>query len=119
MDITSCRRRGRPRQVPVDEEATFAPQIPHSQEEPQVPQGFSIPPMPQPDFFPPMTPKAYQAYANFWYAQVQAGKDNFLCRPQRPSHSLRHIRGSNYLSWLKRLDCWVVRYFLGQLRQLW
>ena len=28
--------------------------------------------MPQPGFFPPMTPKAYQTYMNFWYAQTQA-----------------------------------------------
>ena len=28
--------------------------------------------MPQPGFFSPMTLKAYQAYANFWYAQAQA-----------------------------------------------
>ena len=72
MDIPPPRGRGRPRRVPMDEEATSAPQVPHSQEEPQallgfeqVLQGFPVPPIPQPSFFPPMTPEAYQAYANF------------------------------------------------------
>ena len=69
MDIPPCRRHGRPRQVPVDEESTFALQVPPGFE-PQVSQGFPVPPIPQLDLFPPMTLKAYQAYANFWYAQA-------------------------------------------------
>ena len=28
-----------------------------------------------------MTPKACQAYANFWYAQAQAGQEQFLVSP--------------------------------------
>ena len=83
MNIPPRRGRGRPRRKSVeglDEEATSTPQISQSQNEPQVPpefepqalQRFPAPPMPQPGFFPPMTPEAYQAYANFWYAQAQA-----------------------------------------------
>ena len=79
MDIPLRRGRGRPRRVPVDEEATSTHQVPQSQNEPQVPpgfepqasQGFPTPSMPQPRFFPPMTPETYQTYANFWYAQAQ------------------------------------------------
>ena len=83
MNIPPHRERGRPRRVSVeeiDEEATSTPQVSQSQNEPQVPPGFEpqtsqefpAPLMPQPGFFPPMTPEAYQAYANFWYAQAQA-----------------------------------------------
>ena len=83
MNIPPRRGRGHPGQASVeglDEEVTSTPQISQSQNEPQIPpgfepqapQGFPTPPMPQPGFFPPMTSEAYQAYANFWYAQAQA-----------------------------------------------
>ena len=77
MNIPPCRGCSRPRQIPTDEEAAFTPQAPHSQKGPQVPLEFEVPPMPQPDFFPPLTTKACQAYANFWYAQAQAGQGQY------------------------------------------
>ena len=83
MNIPPRRGCGRPRRVSmeeIDEEATSTPQVSQYQNEPQVPlgfepqapQGFSASPILQPGFFLPMTPEAYQAYANFWYAQEQA-----------------------------------------------
>ena len=82
MNIPPRRGRGQPRQVSVEEidkKATSTPQVSQFQNEPQAPhgfehqapQGFPTPPMPQSRFFPSMTPKACQAYANFWYAQAQ------------------------------------------------
>ena len=54
----------------MEEEAASAPHNhPPPPPEPQGPPGFQVPPMPQSGFFPLMTPKAYQAYMNFWYAQ--------------------------------------------------
>ena len=83
MNVPPRRGRGRPRRVSVeelDEETTSTPQVSQSHNEPQVPsgfepqtpQGFLTLSMPQPGLFPSMSPKAYQSYANFWYAQAQA-----------------------------------------------
>ena len=89
MDIPPRRGCDRSQRVHVDEEATFAPQVRHLQEEPQVlsgfklqvSSGFQVPPMPQLSFFPFMTPEACQAYANFWYAQAQVGQGKFPIPP--------------------------------------
>ena len=74
MDPPPPSRRGwgRPRRNPNVEETASTPHNPQPQPKPQEQLGFQVPPMPPPGFFPPTTPEAYQAYANFWYAQVQA-----------------------------------------------
>ena len=58
----------RPKRVPVDEKAASAPYTPPPQGDPQAPLKFSIPPMLEAGFFAPMTPKAFQAFTNYWYA---------------------------------------------------
>ena len=53
----------------MDEEVAS---VSHLQGDPQFPLEFPIPPMSQPGFFPLMTSEAFQAFTNYWYAQVQA-----------------------------------------------
>ena len=73
MDPPPSRRgRGRPRRNPNVEETASISHNPQPQPKPQEQPEFQVPSMAQPGFFPPMTPKAYQAYINFWYAQTQA-----------------------------------------------
>ena len=72
MDIPPQQGHDRSRRTLVDEKAISTPHAPLSQTEPQVQPEFQALPMPQPGLYPPMTPKAYQAFMNFWYAQAQA-----------------------------------------------
>ena len=52
------------------------------------------------EFFPLMTLEAYQAYANFWYAQAQAqaGLGQFLMPPATTFSQPLTNRGLSYLS---------------------
>ena len=123
MNIPPRRERGRSRRVSVeeiDEDVTSIHQVSQSQNEPQVPpefepqapQGFPTSPMPQPEFFPPMTPEAYQAYANFWYAQAQAqaqaGLGQFLMPPMTTfphSSTTSGIKLSKLIKEARTLGC--------------
>ena len=72
MYIPPRRGHDRPCRAPVDEEAASTPHSPPPQAKLQVQYEFQVSLMPQLEFFSPITPKAYQAYMNFWYAQAQA-----------------------------------------------
>ena len=69
----------------MNEKAASAPHAPSLQTEPQVQLEFQAPPIPQLGLYPPMTPKAYQAFMNFWYTQAQAqtqmGQTQYLVPP--------------------------------------